>query len=637
MRPAAAPPIALLGLRTNAVPTLDMRTHGNGQRTRKVGIVTLTRKLSITLFVAGPLLAMSAPALCRAAGVSVEPGAEIDAGLDPEIRAAIEPRIDAIFAPFDSDASPGCAVGVVKDGELVFAKAYGMADLEQGTRLTPDSMIHLASESKHFTAAAVLLAARQGELALDDPVREHVPELPDSASAITLRHLLHHTSGLRDYGVLWALTGEIRPADQTATATLDLLSRQRALNFPPGTDYAYSNSGYFLLGLALERATGLSLPDFAQRYLFGPLGMDSTRFVDDPTAILPGRAEGHVRREDGGFGRIPGDREVVGPRGVASSIRELARWERLFHGKSHAGALAGLSAELLTPGRLDDGRDDGRELDYAAGLVLEDFDGLLTVSHGGDGDGSSSLLLRFPEVPLSVLCACNLSGAGVPGLAWRTAIRFLYGVYAEETAALQTPSEPPVVVEPPADELARWAGTYRDRRTHAVQTVSVAGGNLVLRVGANSERSTGGGGIPLRPLEGGRFLGPEQGPTIEAVFRRDGRRDEMRLAIQGQPPVVWRRIEPIDPEAAPLADYAGEYWSDELLVPWTLDVRNGELRFAGIGAPEEPLEPILPDELLFGTDVRISFERDQTGRVVALHVHTDRVWDLRFERRDDGP
>lgn len=526
----------------------------------------------------------------------------------------LESKIDAIFSRYDRTDSPGCAIGVVKDGELVLASAYGMADLEHGVPLTPSSAFHLASETKQFTAATLLTAVAAGELSLDDDVRDHVPELPDYGHVVTLRHLLHHTSGVRDYATLWVLSGETHPHPHTADDTLALLAAQRALNFPPGSDTCYSNSGYFLLGVALERATGRTLAELAGERLFAPLGMRDTRYVDDHTDLVPNRAVGHLRRAEGGFGRASSVSSVVGARGLVSTVNDLARWEAAFSGHALGDSIV---ERLLTPGRLN----DGTELPYAAGLVLDDFDGLLAVSHGGEGDGSSTFLLRFPEIHLGVVCLCNVSNAGAAGLAWRSAVAHLFGPYREETARHQTPAAPPGFVSLPREVLEGLAGAYRDARTRAVWTVAVGEGALTL--------DSGGGYSVLRPLGEQRFRSPGPGQTVQVTFADDA----MRVEVEGQHPSVLRKVELVVPVDVSLAVYEGEYWSEELLVPWTLEAREGRLHFAAIGAPPEAFVPTLGDEFALGASLRISFSRNAAGEIVALAAHTDRVWDLRFERR----
>src|SRR5438876_6046097 len=202
--------------------------------------------------------------------------AQRDPAADPTSAA-----IDSVFSRYDHTGTPGCALGVFRDGRMVYQRGYGMADLNQGIAITPRTVFYLASTSKQFTAMSVALLAEQGKVRLDDPVRKYVPELPPYADSITVRNLIHHTSGIRDYLNLWALSGRSFADEIPEEVALDLIARQHAADFPPGVRFSYSNSGYHLLALIVKRASGLTLRDFAEANIFRPLGMRSTHFHDD--------------------------------------------------------------------------------------------------------------------------------------------------------------------------------------------------------------------------------------------------------------------------------------------------------------------------------------------------------------------
>ncbi len=253
--------------------------------------------------------------------------------------------VDAIFKDFATDQSPGCAVGATRGDAPLTAKAYGMADLEHGVPLTPQSVFYMASVSKQFTALSILLLERDGKLHLEDRVRTHVPELPDYAAAITIRQLLHHTSGLRDYLTLSSLAGN--PPDYVITerAVLNMLARQRRLNFEPGAEHLYSNSGYVLLSIIVHRVAGRPLDEFARERIFTPLNMRSTRFQHDHTAPIPGRAIGYIRRSE--TWRIANSLlDVVGDGGMYSTVDDMLRWATAFERPEFAPLLS----RMQTPG-----------------------------------------------------------------------------------------------------------------------------------------------------------------------------------------------------------------------------------------------------------------------------------------------
>ena len=236
---------------------------------------------------------------------------------------ATNPRVDSIFANFDKRDSPGCAVAVVNGGQPVFAKGYGMASLEHDLPITPTSAFYAASVSKQFTAFAVAMLAQQGKLSLDDDIRKWMPEVPDFGKTITVRHLIHHTSGLRDYFGLLGMTGWPNDGPITEARFLDLVSRQKALNFEPGSRHLYSNTGYVLLSILVKRVSGQTLREFADQAIFGPLGMSNSRFRDDHTMLVKNRAFAYSPRAGGWQMNIPGF-DVVGDGGLFTTVEDLA-------------------------------------------------------------------------------------------------------------------------------------------------------------------------------------------------------------------------------------------------------------------------------------------------------------------------
>jgi CubicO group peptidase (beta-lactamase class C family) len=312
--------------------------------------------------------------------------------------------IDSIFAPYASRQSPGCAVGVTRGGSLVFSRGYGMADLEHDTPITPTTRFYIASLSKQFTAMAIVLLAQDHRLSLDDSIRRWVPEVPSFGATITLRELLHHTSGLRDYFTLLALSGWPSDGPLTEKGFLELVARQKSLNFAPGDEFLYSNTGYALLSIVVHRASGETLRDFARERIFDPLGMWSTEFRDDHTQLIPQRALGY--QPSGATYRISQPEfDVVGDGGVYSTIEDLAKWDANFR----TGKVGGKSAIALlqSPGRLN----DGQTIPYGFALTIGQFHGARTIAHHGAYGGYRSTLLRFPDNNLSVITLCNTAAA----------------------------------------------------------------------------------------------------------------------------------------------------------------------------------------------------------------------------------
>lgn len=309
--------------------------------------------------------------------------------------------VDSIFAPYNRRNAPGCAVGIVQRGSIAYSRGFGEADLLNHVQNSPTTAFYIASLSKQFTALSVLLLQQDGKLGLDDDIRRWVPEVPNLGH-ITLRQLMQHTSGLRDYYGLLGINGWRQNDLLTEREFLDLISRQRALNFAPGTEFLYSNTGYALLAIVVQRASGLSLRDFASARIFRPLGMVNTQFRDDHTQAVDREAIGYVP-QDGGFAVSIPQLDVVGDGGVFSTVEDLARWDANFDSGA-VGGRAGMTMMQHTA-TLPDGRSTG----YALGLSVGTFGGFRVVSHSGAYGGYRSTYLRFPEEHLSVITLCNVS------------------------------------------------------------------------------------------------------------------------------------------------------------------------------------------------------------------------------------
>ena len=311
-------------------------------------------------------------------------------------------RVDEVFARWDKPDTPGCAVAVIQGGHIVYSQGYGTANLEYDIPITPTTAFHVASLSKQFTALAVALLVADREISWDDDIRRYVSEVPNLGNRITLRQLATHTSGLRDQWSLlrmagWRLEGEVVKQRDG----LDLVSRQRALNFLSGTDFLYSNTGYTLLALLIERQTGQPLSEFADARIFSPLGMRQTRFIDNHTSLVRDRADAY-RLGDGGVYRldIPAF-DTPGPTNLFTTVEDLARWDRNFYTAEIGGRT--MLDDIQRPAVLQ----DGRRISYAAGLAYGRYRGHVTVGHGGADAGYRSEFLRFPDQRLTIAVLCN--------------------------------------------------------------------------------------------------------------------------------------------------------------------------------------------------------------------------------------
>jgi CubicO group peptidase (beta-lactamase class C family) len=542
-------------------------------------------------------------AFAGAAQAAEEPGSE-------------SARVDRLFAEWDKPTSPGCAVGVMKDGRIIHEGGYGMADLDHDVKISPTTVFHVASMSKQFTAAAILMLAHDGKISLDDPVRKYVPELPDLGGPITLRQLLHHTSGLRDQWELLTLAGWRYSLDLITDADiLALLARQKALNFAPGSKHLYSNSGYTLLAQVVKRVSGQSFRSYTSTRLFAPLGMSQSHFRDDHAEIVKQAAYGYTPSIDGLKLSIT-NFDTVGATSLLTTVRDLALWDENFY-TGRVGGQA-LIDQLQERGSLN----DGTRLSYAAGLEIGKYRGLNIVSHAGSDAGYRANLIRFPDQHFSAAVLCNLASMNPTALARKIADIYLASALGAVTppAAAQSP-------QPGREQLEKWAGLY----------VAPEAGDRVMRVRFRDGELQGGleadgRAFGLEAMRDERFRYMRE-PQTELVFSggENGAPATLTTYTDGRLQHSYSRATPYEPSVAELQEYAGVYRSDEVDMPREIVVRDGKLVVRSLKSADTPLLPVSVD-LFNGRGNRIRFLRDAQGKVTGASVSTFRIYNFRFTR-----
>jgi CubicO group peptidase (beta-lactamase class C family) len=434
-------------------------------------------------------------------------------------------RVDRVFERWNSREAPGCAVGVARDGQPTFSRAYGMADLERDVAATPATIYEAGSVSKQFTAAAVTLLALQGRLSFEDDVRKYIPELPDYGSPIRIRHMLNHTSGLRDWGSVAGIAGWGRSVrTHTHAHVLDILSRQRALNFVPGAQYSYSNSGYNLLAVVVERVSGMPFAEFSKRYVFEPLGLKNTQWRDDHTRIVKGRSIAYATSGNG-FEIDHPIEDVHGNGGLLTTVGDLLTWNAHLETGEKLGGRPFVDA-MHRQGILN----DGSQIAYASGVQIGTSGGVRRVSHTGSTAGYRAFLARYPDQQLSVAVLCNV-GAVNPGSVGQEVANVFLGDAVRSAAAPQasTAGAPaqagsrgrgagPTFTPAPGD-LAAYAGEYHSPDAETTLLVVAEEGRLfalrrpdsrIALAPTGRDRFNAGGG-----LGGVRFIRDAAGRVTE--------------------------------------------------------------------------------------------------------------------------
>lgn len=525
-------------------------------------------------------------------------------------------KVDKLFETWDSTVSPGVSLAIIHNGEIIYERGYGMANLEHNVAITPETVFRIGSTSKQFTAACIVILSLQGKLSLDDDIRKYLPELPAYEKPITVRHLIHHTSGIRDYLGLAYLSGKSEDDFYTPEDTVAMIARQKGLNFIPGVEHLYSNSGYFLLGVIVSRASGKSLNAFAQEHIFKPLGMKNTHFHDDYTMIVKKRADGHSKSEKG-FRILNTTLNHVGDGGVFTTVEDLYLWNQAIYNNKLGKELMDL---MLQKGVLN----NGKELEYAFGLNVGQYRGLKLVAHGGSFVGFRADMIRFPEEKFSVICLANLASINPSKLCRQVADIYLADKFIEEKAPeKKAESITPVFLT--QTELKNKVGKYTDKEESFIADISLEDDTLIAEAMGMS--------VPLIPVSASKFISKDASVEIAIeFFPAKGEAMEAKLTVGGDREIPLTKIPaiaPLTPEQ--LQSYAGSYSNDELPATYILAVEEGELLFKHRNAPEEPLKLIDKDKFLSSYG-RIEFTRGKGKKITGFFLDAGRVR-IQFTRK----
>lgn len=515
-------------------------------------------------------------------------------------------RVDAIFAPWNRADTPGCAVGVARDGVVDYMRGYGMSNLEYDVAITPESIFHVGSISKQFTAFSIALLAQDGKLSLDDDIRKHLPEMPDFGKTITIAHLIHHRSGLREQGQWLYLAGWRSDDTMTEADVLAVAVKQRGLNFAPGAETLYNNLGYTLLAVIVKRVSGKPLRAFADERIFQPLGMTDTHFQDDHTEIVRHRAAGYQAHKDGGWRISIPTSDYYGPTGLFTTVGDLLKWQDNFVHARVGGA--SLMAFMQTSATSDNGAASG----YGGGVFVRNYRGLRTVGHDGVHAGYRADAVAFPDQRLAVVTLCNGASISPPELAQKVAAVYL--------GDRMTPTPPSVKV--PEAALAALAGVYWSSLTDEVVRLEVKDGALRPAGASSALESLGRGLFRLGETARWQFAASAD----DALGPR-----ELRIWDAWPAPRIFTRVNEPTPSASALASFAGQYRIDEVGMTYTVLMTDGKLAMRWPRQTDLVLEAFGGDRFVSGAWT-VTFTRTASGAVDGLTITARRVRRLRAER-----
>ena len=527
-----------------------------------------------------------------------------------------ETETEKAIAAMIKPESGGVTVAVAQSDKILFSKGYGFANVEYNIPNSPKTIFHVASVSKQFTAFAIALLADQGKISLDDDIRKYLPELHDFGSKITIRHLVHHTSGLRDQWNLLALAGWRLDDVITKNQVLRLMSHQDELNFKPGDEFSYCNSGYTLMGEIVSRVTGMSFGDWCAETIFKPLSMDRTLFYDDHEKIVKDRAYSYNDSPEG-LKKSVLSYANAGATSLFTTAEDLTKWSANFY-KMKVGNKA-VMKQMEERGILN----KGDTISYAFGQGISKYKGIKSISHSGGDAGYRTFLLRFPEQQYAIVVLSNLGSFNPAALAYKVADIYLKKYLIEDTKTDDTkPAAPPVTVTVKEDVLKLYEGQYQ-LNAETIVAIKVDGGKL-------TAQATGQPVITLTPASETEFIVPQYG--IKIAFKTSDQPATEFTLYQGGQTIVAPKMKPFDPKSIDLKSYTGVYYSPELQTSYDIVLKNDTLIINHIR--HEPVTMAAVGHDAFTATAwymsKIDFNRNSQSEITGFRASSGRVKNVRF-------
>jgi CubicO group peptidase (beta-lactamase class C family) len=537
------------------------------------------------------------------------------------IKKLMTAQVDELFSQWDTHDSPGCALAIIQNGKIIYQRGYGMANLEYDIPISPNSVFEIASNSKQFTAMCIVLLARQNLLTLDDELQNYIPEMPQYSHPITLRHLIYHTSGIRDYIDLMNFAGIINEHEYPYEETISLIARQQSLNFQPGTEQLYSNSGYFLLGEIVKRVSGKSLRVFAEEHIFTPLGMKNTHYHDNFREIVRNRANGYAPKEGGGFEICMSLRNNIGASNIYTTIEDLFFWDRNFCQNILGDCGQNLIEEITISGKLMNGEVLSQFNGF--GLTIGKYRGLKMINHGGLWRGYRSDIVRFPDCQFSVICLANLSTFNPTRLSLQVADICLEHEFAEVITKPISRSVESINLS--LAELETRTGFYHNPTTNSIWELAIKEEKLTAKVV--------GMYFQLIPIDATHFQSVDGEFNYDIDIEFPGDPNQMIVKVDaGKGIEIFTLQKMLASTSQRLTDYIGTYYSAELESNYKVTLEDNKLFVKGKGYPPFYLRSIGQD-LFFAENDRFEFMRDANGFIISLDRCGNRVRRLHFTKQ----
>lgn len=530
--------------------------------------------------------------------------------------------IDSLFQEWDKPNSPGCALGIIKQGELVYAKGYGLANLEYEIPNSANSVFRIGSTSKQFTAACIVMLANQGKLNLDDTLNKFFPEFPDYSKKITVKNLLNHTSGIRDYLMISYLKGF---SDDTYYQDKDIMSwliNQDELNFSPGEEYLYSNSGYWLLGQIVNKVSGMNMADFARIEIFEPLEMNNTHFHNDHNVIVKNRSSGYMPDGDTGYKISMTTLDMIGDGGIFTTINDIKKWDNAFYESDI------LKSDFWTAMTEKGILNNGEQIDYASGLGIGEYRGLQTISHGGAFVGFRAELMRFPDQKVSIAIFANRGDANPTSLARKVADIVLTDDFEDEKDAKKTEktSNSNRHIKLSNKELEAYSGHYWNEKEKYTRKIYLK--NDTLRYYRN-ERSES----LLVPVSNNSFKMITNAGNVIVSFEQDeGENEILSFVYNDAEPILSTKYEPKTYSNEELDKFIGQYYSKELEVNYMLKKEKDDLVLYINEDKKSVLKPIMSSIFTNDEYGTFQFNHQTNNEIDGFTLAAGRVKNLKFKK-----